>query len=355
MQKISYQPWDQKPQRRRDASPALAALIVLLIIGGLIMAVFFPPIESVKTGVPVSRKLSTLNYPAVVTQTIGQPVGGTWTLPTSVAAIGDTKYVLDTGNNRILELDAEGRLAATLDRASDSRLDLRQPMSMATDGRRLFVANSLAGEIVVLNTSGAVDTVVRLEAQPGGRMPRPIGVVVAGDGSIIVSDADNHRVLILDAEGQRVHSFGTGTRARGSQGLNVPGGLALDAAGNIYVVDTLNGRIVKLSPQGEFIRDFASLADTAGSLARPKGVAVDGKGRIFVSDGLQAAIEVFGPNGDYLGVIGRRDTEDPAAGSIFETPSGLALSGDTMIVVDGVLGLISLQLSDPGANVGAGE
>src|SRR3990172_10347399 len=146
MQKISYQPWDQKPQRRRDTTPALAALIVLLIIGGLIMAVFFPPIESVKTGVPVSRKLSTLNYPAVVTQTIGQPVGGTWTLPTSVAAIGDTKYVLDTGNSRILELDAEGHLSATLDRASDSRLDLRQPMSIATDGRRLFVANSLAGE-----------------------------------------------------------------------------------------------------------------------------------------------------------------------------------------------------------------
>ena len=150
-------------------------------------------------------------------------------------------------------------------------------------------------------------------------------------------------------------SFGTGTRAGGSQGLNVPGGLALDAAGNIYVVDTLNGRIVKLSPEGEFIRDFASLADTAGSLARPKGVAVDGKGRIFVSDGLQAAIEVFGPNGDYLGVIGRRDTDDPAAGSIFETPSGLSLSGDTMIVVDGVLGLIVLQLSEPHSSSGAGD
>src|SRR3990172_10451308 len=109
MQKISYQPWDQKPQRRRDASPAIAALIVLLIIGGLIMAVFFPPIEGVKTGVPVSRKLSTLNYPAVVTQTIRQPVGGTWTQPTSVAAIGNARYVVDTGNNRIIELDAEGR------------------------------------------------------------------------------------------------------------------------------------------------------------------------------------------------------------------------------------------------------
>ena len=355
MEKTSYQPWDQKPQRRRDTTSVLGGLIVLLIVGGLITAVLFPPIEGVKTGVPVSRKLSTLNYPAVVTQTIGQPVGGTWTLPTSVAAIGDARYVVDTGNNRIVELDAEGHLAATLDRATDSRLDLRQPMSIATDGRRLFVANSLAGEIVVLNTSGAVDRVIGLVAQPGERTPRPIGVVVAKDGSVIVSDADNHRVLILNPEGERVNSFGTGTRAGGSGGLNVPGGLAVDAAGYIYVVDTLNGRIVKLSPEGEFIRDFASLADTAGSLARPKGVAVDGEGHIFVSDGLQAAIEVFGRNGEYLGVIGRRDATDPRAGSIFEAPSGLALFGDTMIVVDGVLGLIALQLSDAGANVGAGE
>jgi len=355
MGKISYEQLNQQPRGRRNATSAFGVVIALLIVGGLIVAVLFPPVEGVKTGVPVSRKVSTLNYPAVVTQTVGQPMGGTWTLPTSVATIGDARFVLDTGNNRILELDTRGHLTNTFDLATDGRLNLRQPMSIATDGSRLFVANSLAAEIVVLQLSGAVDRVIGLEVQPGGRVPRPIGVAVAPDGRIIVSDADNHQVLILDHEGHTLSAFGTGTRAGGSQGLNVPGGLAVDAESFIYVVDTLNGRIVKLSPEGEFIRDFASLADTAGSLARPKGVAVDGKGRVFVSDGLQAAIEVFGPNGDYLGVIGRRDTEDPAAGSIFETPSGLTLSGDTMIVVDGVLGLILLQLSDPSANGGAGE
>jgi DNA-binding beta-propeller fold protein YncE len=296
-----------------------------------------------------------LNYPAQVTQSIGQPVGGTWTLPTSVATIHDTKFVLDTGNNRILELDADGRLGAVLDSSSDERLALWQPMSIATDGSRLFVANSLAGEILVLNPAGTVDSVISLEGRPGDKTPRPIGVAIEGDGRIIVSDADNHRVLILSAQGSLLSSFGTGTRAGGPQGLNVPGGIALDAAGDIYVVDTLNGRIVKLSPDGEFIRDFASLADTAGSLARPKGVAVDEKGRIFVSDGLQAAIEVFGPNGEYLGVIGRRDAKDPGAGSIFEEPFGLSLSGDTMMVVDGVLGLIVLQLSEPHSSSGAGD
>ena len=98
-------------------------------------------------------------------------------------------------------------------------------------------------------------------------------------------------------------------RAAGTDGFNVPAGLTVDTIGNVYIVDTLNGRVVKLSPDGAYLREFGRLADTAGSLARPKAVAVDAAGRVFVSDGLQAAVEVFGPDGAYLGVIGRRDGE----------------------------------------------
>jgi DNA-binding beta-propeller fold protein YncE len=228
-------------------------------------------------------------------------------------------------------------------------------MSIASDGERLALANSLAGQVLVLQPSGAIDAVLTLEKPAIGSAPRPVGVAFAGDDRIVVSDANNHRVVVLGLDGRLLNSFGTGTRAGGSDGLNVPGGLAIDGEGYIYVVDTLNGRIVKLSSEGEFVRDFASLADTAGSLARPKGVAVDGEDRIYVSDGLQAAIEVFGPNGDYLGVIGRRDPTDPGAGSIFETPSGLSLAGDRLTVVDGVLGLIELRLPGPGSDSGAGE
>jgi tripartite motif-containing protein 71 len=327
----------------------VGAVIALLIAGGLILAVLFPPIEGVKSGVPVSRKLSTLNYPATVDQTIGQPLGGEWLLPTAAAAIGDTLYVLDTGNNRVLGVDSAGRVVATLGPRFDGLTELQQPMSLATDGSRLYIANSLAAEIVVLDPAGTVDTILTLDARPGDLTPRPIGVAVGGDGHLIVSDAENHRVLILDSEGETLGTFGTGTRAGESVGLNVPNGLYVDDAGNIYVVDTLNGRVVKLSPDGEFLRDFSNLADTAGSLARPKGVAVDGEGRIFVSDGLQSAIEVFGPEGAYLGVIGRRDTADPSAGSIFDTPSGLMLSDDRLLVVDGVRGVVVLRLAENSA------
>ena len=44
MEKISYEPWNQKPQRRRDATSVFGVVIALLIVAGLIMAVLFPPI-----------------------------------------------------------------------------------------------------------------------------------------------------------------------------------------------------------------------------------------------------------------------------------------------------------------------
>lgn len=161
---------------------------------------------------------------------------------------------------------------------------------------------------------------------------------------MVVSDAENHRVLFLDIDGNLVKSVGTGMRSGGRDGFNVPAGITLDETGNVYVVDTLNGRVVKLSPDGEFLREFGRLADTAGSLARPKGVAVDVAGRVFVSDGLQAAIEVFDRDGAYLGVIGRRDPEDAGAGSVFEAPGAMWLSGDRLSVIDGIAGLITLEL-----------
>jgi DNA-binding beta-propeller fold protein YncE len=346
----AYQPWDEKPQWRRETLSALGAVLLLLVAGLVLVVVVFPPVRSEQTGVPVSRKLSELNYPAVVTRTVGQPLGGTWLLPGSVAVAGGATFVLDSGNNRIVEVDAEGRMARLIGGEGGNGPQFSQPMALATDGSRLLVANALAGEVVILNREMTIERVIKLEAPPAGRPPRPIGVAVSGSGRIIVSDADNHRVLIMGSDGEVLHTFGTGTRAGGPDGLNVPAGLATDKDGYIYVVDMLNGRVVKLTQDGQYVRDFASLADTAGSLARPKSVAVDEAGRIFVSDGLQAAIEVFGPDGGYLGVIGRRDVEDPAAGSVFEAPSGLWLEGERLLVADAVAGLIELELGEPGAS-----
>jgi DNA-binding beta-propeller fold protein YncE len=289
-------------------------------------------------------KVSTLVYPSSLAWQLSKPADGAWLMPAASVTVGDEIVVADAGNNRILKMDQAGHVLATFDGASSPGLSLKMPLAIASDGRLLFVANSLAAEVLVLDLSGHVQAALPLRPADGERTPRPIGVAVTPNGDILVSDADNHHVSRLRKDGQVLWTAGTGIRAGGAEGFNVPGALTVDQAGNIYVVDTLNGRVVELSPDGAFVRQFGQLGDAAGTLSRPKGVAVDADGRVFVSDGLLAAVEVFAPDGAYLGVIGRSDPNDPASSSVFVAPAGLSLAGGQLLVTDRFAGVIAFQL-----------
>ncbi len=348
MADISYDGygWRRAKKEGRPALRLLLAAALLLTAGALAGIVMLPATSGTEEATPRVRGVSELVYPATFAGALAQPTGGQWVLPAGlVLTSGGDTFVLDTENNRILKLDQAGVIAATIDSVSDARLALKGPMAIASDGRRLAVANSLAAQVLLFDLSGHLQQTLTLQPlTAGGTTPRPIGVALAADGRIIVADADSHVVLLLDPDGNVLKVIGAGGRATGADGFNVPGAVTLDGAGNIYVVDTLGGRVVKLSPDGTFIRQFGELGDTAGSLARPHGVAVDAAGNVFVSDGLLAAVEVFSAGGDYMGVIGRRDPTDPASGSLFQAPAGLWLEGNRLYVMDRRAGIITLDL-----------
>jgi len=343
MDRRPYGPFER--QWPSDGQPtALMVVAGVLVIGaGLLAGFLFKPFSWQEAAAPAPSRVSGLVYPATLELELEQPADDDWLLPTAATTAGGLTYVLDAGHGRVLGLDGSG--AVTYD--SSAAVDMDQPLAIATDGSRLFVADSLAGEVLVLDSAGRLEKTVRLPAAVGAEKPvRPIGVAVAADGRILVSDAANHRVLFLDAEGTLLKAVGAGMRAAGSEGFNVPGALTTDAQGNVYVVDTLNGRVVKLSAEGAFIRDFGRLGGTAGTLSRPKGVAVDGSGRVFVSDGLQAAVEVFAADGTYLGLIGRRDPQDASSESVFQAPGGLALAEGRLVVADRFAGLLAFDVTE---------
>ena len=293
-------------------------------------------------------RLSARAYPASLVRHLESPsaAGRTaapgWNQPSDMVVLGERWFVLDTGNNRILEVHGGGAVLRVLDRRLDERLDLEAPMAIAGDGRYLYVANSGAAEVLVLTPDGGV---VRTLPVGGDPLPaRPIGLAVAANGDIFVSDAANHRVSRYDAEGRLLWAVGGG-RSGGREGFNTPGGLALDAAGNVYVVDILNGRVVKLSPEGSFLGQYGRLGDTAGTLSRPKDVAVDAGGNVYVSDSLLAAVQVFGPAGEYRGFIGLKDPADRGSGALFRAPAGLTVAGSELYVVDRFAGLFAIDLS----------
>ncbi len=323
--------------------PPIGLLTAIATACAVILAVL--AVTALRRDAP-GRGATAAAFPARLTSHLSSPQGeaASWREPSDVVALGERSFVLDTGNNRVLELGTDGSVAQTI----ATQPPLRRPMALATDGSNLYVADSGAARVVVFAADGHQLRAFPVGGVWGAALPaRPIGIAVAGNGDVLVSDAANHRVLRYDAAGQLLWSAGNGRRAAGDAGFNTPAGLALDAAGNVYAVDILNGRVVKLAPDGAYVGQFGHLGDTAGALARPKDVAVDAAGNVYVSDGLLAAVQVFGPGGEYRGFIGLKDPSDRGSGALFRSPAGLAISGSALYVVDRLSSVFVLEL--PGA------
>ncbi|MDP2675638.1 MAG: NHL repeat-containing protein [Dehalococcoidia bacterium] len=339
----------QAPEAGATPSPRRVDLLAALILACAVIAAALA-VALIPQDVP-GPELSAQVYPARLTRHLEnpsahvQPSGAGWNQPSDIVALGGRWFILDTGNNRILELSKEGAVLHVLDRRLDGRLAFREAMAIASDGRYLYVANSGAAQVLVLTPDGGLVRTFPVGSIEGDSLPaRPIGLVVGGNGEFLVSDAANHRVLRYDGEGRLLWAAGSGRRAGGEEGFNTPAGLALDQAGNVYVVDILNGRVVKLAPDGTFLDQYGRLGDTAGTLARPKDVAIDAAGNVYVSDGLLAAVQVFGPTGEYRGFIGLKDPADRGSGALFRAPAGLAIAGSSLYVVDRFAAVFVLEL-----------
>ena len=331
--------------RTRARFPAAGLFVAaLLVIAVIIVTIAASPWQSTRERAAA--------FPASLSWHVTAPAHGYGALATEYRQASDLVtldgrfFVLDTGNSRILVQDSHGTLLRAIDGA-DGGAVLRTPMALATDGVYLYVANTGASQVLALETDGRVTRTLDLSSvAPAARPVRPVGLALAPDGGLLVSDPDNNRVLHLNPDGTLLQALGSGVRAGGAEGFNAPAGLAVDAAGFTYVVDTLNGRVVKLSPAGSIIQQFGRPGDTAGTFSRPKDVAVDAAGKVYVSDTLLAAVQVFAPNGDYLGFIGRRDPGDAHSRSLFTAPAGLNVVGDELYVVDRFAGVFAFRLSE---------
>lgn len=335
------------PPARRGAK----ALLALVGIAATSFAIFgmlaLPGEEHVEIAAPDSRAVSTLVFPVKSYERLIAPKEGEFRLPVAAVPVGNELVVLDTGLDRVLKLDKTRKVAATYDVAQNPGLTLHQAMALTTDGTRLYIANSLSSEVLVLDAAtGKLERTIRVTSGAGEKPARLTGLALLPDDRLAVSDGDNHRVIVLDANGAVVGRFGAGKRATGKDGFNAPAALTADREGSLYVVDTLNSRVVKLARDGSYAAEFGTRGTTIGKLARPKGVAVDDKGRVFVSDAITAAVSVYASDGAFLGIIGREDDEDPTSPGMFRAPAQLWLVDDTLYVADRIAGVVIFKLEE---------
>src|SRR5690606_20519006 len=126
-------------------------------------------------------------------------------------------------------------------------------------------------------------------------------------GDLLVVDSENHRIQKFRSDGTHLATFGgTGSGANGDGAgagdFHDPHGIAIDAAGAIYVVDTANHRIQKLGPSGDFIAAWGEQGFANGNFELPTGIAVhDTAGTLYIADRGNNRIQMLTLHGAYRG------------------------------------------------------
>ena len=139
---------------------------------------------------------------------------------------------------------------------------------------------------------------------------QPHGMTIAPDGSIWVTDAQGkdgkgHQVFKFSPNGKILMTLGkAGVAGEGPDMFNGPTDVVVAPGGEVFISDghdpNSNGRVVKFSKDGKFIKAWGKHGSGPGEFITPHAIAMDSRGRIFVADRGNSRIQIFDQDGRFL-------------------------------------------------------
>jgi sugar lactone lactonase YvrE len=249
-------------------------------------------------------------------------------------------FVADSGNHRIQVFDAGGQFSHGWGSFGAEPGQLNEPWGLAIGDEFVYVADTwnhriqkftLDGELA--GTFGASGSPSATEVDGGlGLFFGPRDVLLLDDGRLLVTDTGNHRLQLLDTNGEFIRVVGGFGNGLGQ--FNEPVGLAQGPDGSIYVADTWNGRIQRFSmPDLIPVSEWRVDAWDGQSINNKPYLAVDSGGRVYTTDPEGYRVLIFSSSGGYLNRLGQFG----ALTSNFGLPNGLAIDGaDNLYVADSV-------------------
>lgn len=282
-------------------------------------------------------------------------------------------YVSDTFNDKIRKIATDGTITTVAgtgtpgfggDGGPAGSAQLHSPLELAVapDGS-LLVADVDNHRIRTIAADGTISTVAGDgtygDAGDGGpatsaSLSEPVSVAVAPDGTVFVADYRAHRIRRIAPDGT-IHPYaGTGTAGFSGDGavaaaatLNQPSSLVLDPVGNLYVADSGNHRVRRITPDG-VIRTVAGTgtasstgdggAATSATLITPTGLALDRSGVLYVAD--QSGYRIRKIDTDGListlagsGLLGSTGNNGQASAARLNRPRALTVAADGAVLV----------------------
>jgi len=293
----------------------------------------------------------------------GSALGAQLKFPTGIAVDKSGNiYIADGLNNRVRKVSGgvittvagNGTAGYTGDKGQAASAELNNPIGLALDSSgNLYIADSANNVIRMVTSSGIISTFAGNNTAgysgdkalaTGAQLFNPVGVAADATGNVYIADTGNNvirqvyngnivtyaegftqpdavaadtsgNIYVADTQGRRIVKYSNGvyTTIAGNgygqfSGDNGPGpnaalydpmGLAVDSSGNVYIADTFNCRIRKLTPAGIITTIAGNGAlffsgdggpATQAALHFPHGVAVDSTGNVYIADTVNAVV-----------------------------------------------------------------
>jgi trimeric autotransporter adhesin len=275
-----------------------------------------------------------------------------------VVGCGSSSSSPTSSGTTINAMAGTGTAGYTGNGAAAASAELNFPAGVALDASgNLYIADANNNVVRKVTTAGTISTIAgngtagytgNGGAATNAELNGPYGVVLDASGNLYIADTNNNVIRKVTTAGTISTVAGTGSSGNTGNGgpatsakLSGPAGIAVDASGNLYIADSGNNVVRKVTTAGTISLvagtgtvGYSGIGSVATSvdLSWPVGVAVDASGNIYIADAESNVVLKVTPTGTLTtvagnGNIGYTGDGGPAVNAELNNPTGVAVDG----------------------------
>ena len=216
-------------------------------------------------------------------------------------------YVADNNGYGVAKFSSDGRFINSWG-GTDSNAGPIHPVGIAIDVHGDVYFSEDSNQVRKLSSDGSLIVKWGSFGSADGEFNSPKGIAVSQNGNVYVTDCGNQRIQKFSAVGTFMTKWGSEGNGDGQfrfdtqelSSFTEQGAIAVDTSGNVYVADTLNHRVQKFTPDGQFITKWGKEGIGDGEFFRLSGIEVGEDGNVYVMDAWNKKVSVFSPQGEFL-------------------------------------------------------